>query len=214
MPTDFAGRFALPNLEYHRKLAKALLKAHRGGDEAAADSFRWYHPRHRGRSVAEILAQPVKLSDAQLVVARQARFESWPRLKEYIEQVQASGDSPTAHFEAAADCVVTGNTEGLLRLLEEIPTLATARSPRPHHGTLLHYSAANGVEDQRQRTPTNAVQVADILIAHGADINAPADFYGGGGGPHLSLPWSRADTPRRQAYSPTSCAPSLARGRT
>ena len=181
MPTG-SGRFVLPNLEYHRKLAKEMLKAHRAGEEAAAHSFRWYHPRHRDRSIAEILAQPAKLSDAQLVVARQARFESWPRLKEYIEQVQASGESPAARFEAAADCVVIGNTEGLLRLLDENPGLANAPSPRPHGATLLHYSSANGVEDQRQRTPANAVEVADMLIAHGADINAPADFYGGGGG--------------------------------
>ena len=175
-------RFALPNLEYHRKLAKDLLKAHRAGDEAAANSFRWYHPRHRNHSDADILAEAAKLSDAHLVVARQARFESWPRLKEYIEQVQTSGDGSAARFEAAAECVVSGSTEGLLQLLNEDPELAKARSPRPHAATLLHYSAANGVEDQRQRTPSNAVEVADILIAHGADINAPAEFYGGGGG--------------------------------
>ncbi len=97
----------------------------RAGDEAAADSFHWYHPRHRDRSLAQILAQPAKLSDAQLVVARQARFESWPRLKEYIEQVQASDASPAARFEAAAECVVVGDAEGLLRLLDESST------PRP-----------------------------------------------------------------------------------
>ena len=182
MSAEPAGRYALPNLEYHRKLAKELLRAHRAGDETAADSFRWYHPRHSEHSHTEILAEPAKLADALLVVARQARFESWPRLKEYIEQVQAAGKGPAARFEAAADCVVTGSTEGLLRLLHEDSELARARSARPHGATLLHYSAANGVEDQRQRTPPNAVEVADILIAHGADINAPADFYGGGGG--------------------------------
>ena len=181
MPTG-SGRFALPNLEYHRKLAKDMLKAHRAGNEAAAESFRWYHPRHSDRSAAEILAQPAKLSDAQLVVARQARFESWPQLKEYIEQVQASGTSPAARFEAAAECIVVGDADGLLRLLDESPDLARVPSPRPHRATLLHYSAANGVEDQRQHTPPNAVEVADILIAHGADINAPAECYGGGGG--------------------------------
>ena len=90
MPTESSGRYALPNLEYHRKLAKELLRAHEAGDAAAADSFRWYHPRHRDRPIAQILAEPAKLADAQLVVARQARFESWPRLKEYVDRVQAT----------------------------------------------------------------------------------------------------------------------------
>jgi ankyrin repeat protein len=50
---------------------------------------------------------------------------------------------------------------------------------RRHHSTLLHYVGANGVEGFRQRTPKNAVQVAEVLLDAGAEVDAMADMYGG-----------------------------------
>jgi ankyrin repeat protein len=82
-------------------------------------------------------------------------------------------------FELAADAVVEGNLDGLRALLLADPELARACSSRPHHATLLHYISANGVEDERQRTPPNAVAVANLLLEAGADPNACADAYGG-----------------------------------
>ena len=93
-----------------------------------------------------------------------------------------AGADPAARFEAAADLVVEGNTTALAELLESDVGLATRRSPRPHGATLLHYVAANGVEDERQRVPANAVEIAALLIDHGARIDATAEFYGGGPG--------------------------------
>jgi len=43
----------------------------------------------------------------------------------------------------------------------------------------LHYVGANGVEGWRQRTPANAVQVAELLFQFGADGDAVAEMYGG-----------------------------------
>jgi ankyrin repeat protein len=57
------------------------------------------------------------------------------------------------------------------------PGLARARSTRRHGATLLHYLAANGVEDARQRTPASAVEVAELLLEAGADADALADMY-------------------------------------
>ena len=65
-------------------------------------------------------------------------------------------------------------------LLRKKPDLVKARSKRFHHATLLHYVAANGVEDWRQKTPSNAVAVATLLLEAGADVDALADTYGGG----------------------------------
>lgn len=88
-------------------------------------------------------------------------------------------------FERAVDAVVNGDLELLRRLLSEDPSLVHARSTRvtggnpPVHGaTLLHYLAANGVEDERQRSPKNAVEVARLLLEAGADPNALCDAYG------------------------------------
>ena len=83
-------------------------------------------------------------------------------------------------FEQAVDTVVAGDIEILDHLLQDNPSLATARSARPHRCTLLHYLGANGVEGHRQRTPANAVQVIDALLAAGADPNASCYTYRGG----------------------------------
>ncbi len=83
-------------------------------------------------------------------------------------------------FERAADAVAFGDLETLRELLDEEPSLAHARSPRPHRATLLHYCGANGVEDPRQRTPGNAPAIMQLLLDRGADVNATCNLYGGG----------------------------------
>lgn len=68
---------ARPNLAYERKQAKALLRRLRAGDpEAIARAA----ARHPGLDLAD-----ARLADAQLVVAREYGFASWPRLVRYYE---------------------------------------------------------------------------------------------------------------------------------
>lgn len=83
-------------------------------------------------------------------------------------------------FETAADAVIEGRVTELQRLLRDQPALATARSHREHHATLLHYVAANGVEQYRQKSPPNAVEIANTLLEAGAEVDALADTYAGG----------------------------------
>lgn len=85
-----------------------------------------------------------------------------------------------ALFEQAVDAVVTGDMAAVDRLLRANPGLIRARSARPHRCTLLHYLGANGVEGHRQRTPANAVEVIETLLAAGADPNASCYTYRGG----------------------------------
>lgn len=72
------GRF---NLEQQRKRAKELLKAVRADDPDA---------------LARILCQlppreaPLRLADAQFVIARECGFASWPRLKAHTEALDTS----------------------------------------------------------------------------------------------------------------------------
>jgi ankyrin repeat protein len=82
-------------------------------------------------------------------------------------------------FEAAVEAVIGGDEAELRRLLREHPELIHARSTRPHRAALLHYIAANGVEDDRQKTPANAVAMAKILLDAGAEVDALASMYGG-----------------------------------
>ncbi len=85
----------------------------------------------------------------------------------------------TAEFEAAVEAVIDGDLPVLLQSLDRNVDLIRMRSERPHRATLLHYVGANGVEDERQRTPSNAVDIARALLDAGAEIDAIADLYGG-----------------------------------
>lgn len=118
------------------------------------------------------------LADAQFVIARSHGFLSWPRLVEHITELTRSS-SPVSNFESAADSIISGDALTLERLLREDPNLIRARSTREHNATLLHYISANGVENFRQQTPRNAVEIADILLRAGAEVDANAAVYRG-----------------------------------
>jgi hypothetical protein len=160
--------------EYQRE-AEALLAALRSGDQDAHWRFKWEHPRFRGQTVDAVNAATLDISDAQLVVARQHGFEDWPHLVQFGEAVKK--DASVARFETAVEAAVSGDADTLRKILREDPNLARARSMRRHHATLLHYVAANGVEGVRQKTPSNAVEIARTLLDAGAEADALADMY-------------------------------------
>jgi ankyrin repeat protein len=68
----------------------------------------------------------------------------------------------------------------LKKILKADPDLIMARSTREHRSTLLHYVSANGVEDFRQKTPKNIVDITKVLLDAGAEVDAESDAYGGG----------------------------------
>ena len=116
-----------------------------------------------------------------------------------------------AAFECAADAVANGDVDRLRGLLRERPALATARSQRPHRCTLLNYLGANGFEDWRQRTPANAVEVIDTLIAAGADPNAVCHTYRGGPGENTAGLLTSSGHPREAGLT-LDMLSALARG--
>jgi len=72
-----------------------------------------------------------------------------------------------------------GRLKELRRPLAAQSDLVTRRSAYGHRATLLHYTAANGVEIRRQIVPANADQIAALLLGAGADIAATLNAYGG-----------------------------------
>ena len=125
------------------------------------------------------LAPDYSVGDARAIIAREHHFESWDQFESLAEALK-DPSSPAAQFEAAVDAIVTGDVATLERLIHANLDLIRARSTRTHHSTLLHYVGANGVEGFRQRTPKNAVRIAEILLNADADVDAKADMYGGG----------------------------------
>ncbi len=174
-----ASSFPRVSLEQSRKLAKELVKAHRAGDRRALDRIRWNHPRFRQQSDEQIAHGTFLLADAQLVIARLHCFESWAQLLDHVRALEQA-DPAVQRFERAADAIVAGELSQLQSMLDAHPPLIRERSARAHHSTLLHYVSANGIEDYRQVTPANIVEIATLLLDRGAEVDATSDAYGGG----------------------------------
>lgn len=132
----------------------------------------------RGSEIDKSTEENCSLADAQFVIARSHGFLSWPKLSQHITEVTRS-TSHVSNFETAADAIISGDVGTLERLLRDDPQLIRARSTREHNATLLHYVAANGVENYRQETPQNAVTVAEVLLKAGAEVDATAAVYRG-----------------------------------
>jgi ankyrin repeat protein len=167
-----------PSVVRYRKLAKQLVKA------AQSDSIGEWAARHATRPIEEFAREKLagsgpKLTAAQFVIARAHGFESWPKFQKHVAAMAKKG-SAVERFEAAADAIVNGKIGVLKRMLREDPELIRMRSTREHRAMLLHYAAANGVEQHRQKTPKNIVRITEALLAAGAEIDATAELYGGG----------------------------------
>lgn len=79
---------AHPNLEQYKKQAKELLRACRADDADALRVLHAYHPRRQdGTRFA--------LADAQLVIAREHGFESWPKFAAEIERCRIANSIAT-----------------------------------------------------------------------------------------------------------------------
>lgn len=70
-----------PSLENLKKQAKALQKKWRAGDAQTLSRIRAVHPQYARLSDVQLRAAKPRLSDCQLVLAREAGFESWPQMK-------------------------------------------------------------------------------------------------------------------------------------
>ena len=82
-------------------------------------------------------------------------------------------------FESAVEALTHGDVTTFTGLLDRTRVSRPRDRPYGHRATLLHYVAANGVEIRRQVVPSNAAEVAGILLDHGADVRATMPVYGG-----------------------------------
>src|SRR5579859_7839866 len=182
-----------PNLDQYKKLAREFQRACRTGRAEAIRDWATAWLQRRNDTEPGDIARAIRtwerlvrerpslaacaLSDAQFFIARAHGFASWPEFARHIDALERDS-SGTAAFESAVDAIVSGDIVTLARLLKERPGLVRERSTRDHHATLLHYVSANGVEDFRQKTPKNIVEIARLLLDAGADVNAVSNSYG------------------------------------
>lgn len=82
------------NLEHLKKGAKSFQRAVRAGDPGAAAVVNEFHPRLASATAGSPELAAFTRADAQLVVARQFGFASWPKLKAHLELVSGLARSP------------------------------------------------------------------------------------------------------------------------
>jgi ankyrin repeat protein len=122
---------ARPSLEQYKKQAKDLLKAYRSADVETIRRVKRNHPRfEKLAELSHVLPlgfdiSKFALADAQLVIAREHGFESWPKFTKRIEVINseaAARENPLAAFIEAA--VWHGTLEAAEAILAAHPEIA------------------------------------------------------------------------------------------
>jgi len=169
------------DLQLMEQEAEELAAQLRAKKSVAVGRWDQYHQFIEKKVPQDVVPDPAL---APRIVAREYGFTDWERLIAFMEEIRRPG-SLVHSFEAAVEAIVNGDEQMLRQLLDVQPELARARSKRVHQATLLHYTAANGTEGHRQKTPPNIVKIADMLLKAGAEADAP--LMDGGSGTTLGL---------------------------
>jgi ankyrin repeat protein len=115
---------ARPSLDQYKKQAKDLVKAYKSGDSEAIQQVRKSHPHASKLLDSKILKAKLALADAQLIIAREHGFESWPKFARQIETlIEKSNRSfldPLSAFIEAASVPLDAHSSGTLERAETI----------------------------------------------------------------------------------------------
>ena len=174
-----------PDLGQLRRRAKELRDAARAGDAAAVQRLARHHPAPP--------AGPVRLAAAQLVIARELGFPSWPRLTAALEADAASRQALSAFLSASiegrmrqageilhadpgiarrslAAAAVLGDAPAVREHLAADPGAALALDDERGWPPLLYacYSRWHHIDPERAPGLAEAVR---LLLAAGADAN-------------------------------------------
>lgn len=189
------------NLEQQRKRAKDLRRAHAAGSLDAAVRIARHLPRARSQSPDFVLSVPFTLSEAQHVIAREAGFLSWPKLK---HQLESESRQPAGPGELLVNRALAGDDEGVQRLLTAEPAvsqqsihIAAVVADAGAACSLLaaEPALANRADERRKWTPliylcrskyrrgdpdvsSSRAKIAKALLDAGADLNSPSPEVG------------------------------------
>ncbi len=169
-----------PSLDHLKHQAKDLLREHAEWEIGAAQRIREFHPRFAESTDMEIFESQLRLTEAQLTIAREHGFPSWARLKRHVEKPTLTDRLHLPHherieddvFRRAVELIDSGNVEGLRAHLDRHPNLVHRhvvfeggnyfRNP-----TLLEFVAENPV--RLGTLPENVVPIAKVIIDAGAE---------------------------------------------
>jgi ankyrin repeat protein len=174
------------NLEYYRKQAKSLLHFAQTGDTAALERI----ALHRGN----VDPAQVQLHDAQLAIAREQGFASWPKFRAFVEQsglddqtlVEAFIDAATSDLNRAAEilsanpkiaragfyvALVLGDARQVKHAIAKSPQLATRKIGPQKCEPLVYACFSRYANPATSKRAGALVETAGVLLRHGADPN-------------------------------------------
>jgi len=167
-----------PDLNQLKHQAKDLMKAREAAEPAALQRIREFHPRFSKSRDAEIASTKFLLADAQLTIAREYGFATWPRLKARITGGQLGSELQRPHheriedpvFRRAVNLIDEGDAGGLRAHLRQHPQLVQQRvlfegGNYFRNPGLLEFVAENPV--RHGKLPANIVEVARAILEGG-----------------------------------------------
>jgi ankyrin repeat protein len=140
------------NLEQQRKLAKDLVRAARDGDPSALARLRAV------RSDAGASPRSLKLADAQLAIARESGFDSWPKLVADLQE---------RDVKAFCEAVTAGDARRTSRLLALAHVRKRVNDPMFSFGRRAAHIAGK------------SEALLTMLVDAGADVNLKSEWENG-----------------------------------
>ena len=132
------------DLQQLKRQAKQLFTAFKAGDSAAIDKVNLHYDSAQAATFA--------LHDAQLVIARSYGFDSWPKLKAYVDGVT---------IRRLVEAVRAGHFEHVGMMLKARPELADMTVSYGDEHRAIHYAVMH-------RRP----EIVRLLMQHGANARA------------------------------------------
>jgi hypothetical protein len=170
------------DLNHLKHQAKDLFNARAERDPQAAQRIREFHSRFQQATDATIFEAKFSLADAQLTIARERGFASWPKLKRRVEKPAPADDLSLPFqeriqdpaFRRAVDLLDAGDVEGLRAHLRAHPNLVHERVVFEggnyfQNPSLLEFVAENPI--RQGKLPANIVEVAKLIL----DVGAKSD---------------------------------------
>ncbi len=133
-----------PDLDQLKRQAKQLFNAFKASDSAAVDEVNAHYDN--------VQAETFALHDAQLVIARSYGFDSWPKLKAYVDGVT---------IRRLVEAVRAGHVERVRMMLKARPELADMTVSYGDEHRAIHYAVIH-------RRP----EIARLLLQNGANARA------------------------------------------
>lgn len=176
MPTKRLPTHA--NIDHLKYQAKDLLKTYRTEQLDAYQRVREFHPHFKGVSDSAMVGKTFTLTDAQLSIAREYGFASWPRLTRVVSK-QCGVELVLSHherindelFRQAVDLLDEGDIARLRHHLTIHPQLVGQRIVFEGgnyftNPSLLAFIAENPI--RHNQLPSNIVEVARLILDAGA----------------------------------------------